>query len=363
MNDEIIKKIAKDYKSMLALNVIIRSKLKKMKSGKATYLDADAFALESAKMLGKALDMNLGGGNITGDEYKAIIGEILPKGTYAMYADVAGYALEVQKGVNAEQKIGLNPVKAKFNQKEVDAIVGIAKGADTYDEISGQTKQKLMHMSQNVATDTMKDNVAALQGVGMEATVTRVYDGVGVHTQNGGKYRKECEWCKSRCGTDVPYSKAIAMDMFRRHPGCGCIISYTKNGKTQVQSDWTKNKWEESDSHRQKALNKRAIQERGDYLAIKTGVALANMNTDGIIIKEKDLDNQPTNTLRKSIRKIKNNKKEHEDKIRNPQNYVEKWDERDPRYREGLIKYWKKEIEEKDRAIKRREDIIKKRGE
>lgn len=239
MNDT-VSKIARDFMELAAANPALAAMLKKLNSGKADYLDADRYALELAAVLGKALHLHLGGEKLTGEEYQAVIREALPKGLYSIYEDVADYAQAIQQGINERQKIGLKAVKPKFNQDESDAITDKAASADSYDEIPGGINQDMQHMAQNVATDTMKANAKLAHDVGMEAVVTRIYDGKGLH---GGK--DVCGFCEDRTGVDVPYSKAIAMDMFRRHPGCGCNISYTVNGKTQVQTDWQVNEWKD----------------------------------------------------------------------------------------------------------------------
>lgn len=239
MND-VTKAIAKDFRDLASVNPILAALMKKLENEKADYLDADKYALELAKVLGKALQINLGEDKIIGDEYRELIEEALPKGLYTIYEDVADYAQTIQKGLNERMKVDLKTVKPKFNTKEADAITWKAKAVDSYDEIPGGLVPDMEHMAQNVATDTMKANAKLAHDVGKEAIVSRKYDGVGLH---GGK--KDCKWCLSRCGMNIPYSKAIAMDMFRRHPGCGCKISYAVNGRTQVQTDWRSNQWEE----------------------------------------------------------------------------------------------------------------------
>lgn len=104
-------------------------------------------------------------------------------------------------------------------------------------------------------------------------------------------------------------------------------------------------------------------QKRAAYAARKTRETVANDGTHGIIKGEKGLDDQSSNSINRSIRKIERSKKEHEDKIRNPEKYIEDWGQRDERYREGIIRYWKKEIAEKDRAIKRRKEKLRERGD
>ena len=240
------KKIVQDFKDLAAANPKLKSLFAKLYSADATYLDADRYALELATTLGKALQLNLGGEKLTGEAYHEVVSEALPPSLYRIYDEVADYAQTVQKGINDRMGVRLNAVKPDFNAKEAGAITKKAASVGSYDKIPGGLTNDMQHMAQNVATDTMKANAKLANDVGYQATVTRIYDRVGVHTQNGGKYRKECRWCLERCGVDVPYPDAIANDMFRRHPGCGCEIRYTVKGRTQVQTDWRKNQWTDS---------------------------------------------------------------------------------------------------------------------
>lgn len=240
---DIKKDIAKDFRELTSGNAKIKELSKKLEAGKASYLDADSLALELATALGKALHNNLGNDQLVGEDYKALMREVLPAGLHDIYEDVADYAVTIQRGIYLRQNIGLRVAPPDFNTVEVDEITGKATMVDSYKEIPGGLTNDIQHMAQNVATDTMDKNARLAREVGYEPVVTRVYDRIGVHTQNGGKYRKDCQWCLSRCGTDVPYGEAKSKDMFRRHPGCKCRIEYTVNGKTQVQTDWTRNQW------------------------------------------------------------------------------------------------------------------------
>ena len=245
-----INKIAKDFKAICDSNTELKVLAKKLKAGKATYLDADKYALELADSFEKALQINLGNGKITGAEYQEIIKQVMAKGMGTIYEEVAAYTQEIQQNLNKEMGLGLNAVKAEPNRSEIEAVTNKAAAANAYDDIPDGILQKLEHAAQNVATDTIDANAKSVENAGMEALVTRIYDGKGLHY---GDY--DCEWCISRCGTDVPYSQAKAKDMFRRHPGCGCIISYTVNGKTQVQTNWENNIWKEINTVRKQDNN------------------------------------------------------------------------------------------------------------
>ena len=107
-----------------------------------------------------------------------------------------------------------------------------------------------------VADDCMKTNAENAQNVGLEVTVTRRYDGVGL---DGGRV---CQWCLDRCGENVPYQEAVSQGMFERHPGCGCELDYITERGIQRQTDWKTNTWSDFQSPA-------AIEQRK-----KTGIAI-----------------------------------------------------------------------------------------
>ena len=52
-------------------------------------------------------------------------------------------------------------------------------------------------------------------------------------------------------------------------------------------------------------------------------------------------------TFQALVKSIRNNKKqieEHEKKMANPSRYVSNWKSRNEHYKQGIIRYWKKEI-------------------
>ena len=100
-----------------------------------------------------------------------------------------------------------------------------------------EIKRVLETAIMKVADDNLKKNADTAENVGMEVTVTRRYDGVGL---SGGR---ECKWCLSRCGEDMPYREAKDKGAFERHPGCGCEIDYITEKGIQRQTDWKTNTW------------------------------------------------------------------------------------------------------------------------
>lgn len=78
---------------------------------------------------------------------------------------------------------------------------------------------------------------------------------------------------------------------------------------------------------------------------------------------EKDLKKQKTSSVRKSIATFEKRIAQHEEKIMHPEQYDAKWNERTEQNRRGLLKHWKKEIENFRKSITRREAELKRRDE
>lgn len=89
----------------------------------------------------------------------------------------------------------------------------------------------------------------------------------------------------------------------------------------------------------------------------------STINLDMQFFAEKDLKNQSSTSLRKGIRNLNKEVEIHKEKLKNPQNYNENWENKTEKQKEGLLKHWRKEIKNQEESIN---NIIKeprKRGE
>lgn len=78
---------------------------------------------------------------------------------------------------------------------------------------------------------------------------------------------------------------------------------------------------------------------------------------------EKGLSEQSTNTIKKSIDKIKKAIADHENYIKYPEKYADDWQTRNEQGKQGLIEFWKKEIANQNQQIINRLEELEKRGE
>lgn len=238
MKQGIITEIAKDFSSGCRNNKMLARLYKKMAAGKATYLDADQYALEMARVLGATLQKHLGMDTISVAEYREIISSVLPEGLYGIHESVATYAQTIQNGINRRTGLSIKAVKAQFEPSKATEIVSKALTAKTFPEVESVVNVATMNFAQNVATKTMKDNAQLCEDLGYEVTVDRTYDDVGVHNR-----KDVCEWCLAREG-HWTNAEAKANGVFERHPGCGCEIIYNTATGSQRQTNWQNNQWE-----------------------------------------------------------------------------------------------------------------------
>ena len=173
------------------------------------------------------------------------------------YQAVENASQTAQKSANESSGFGLNPSTAAY----VSTAAVFASKLSGYEDIHeglNALKYDIVLQSQRYADDSERRSADFASNSGVEVLVSREYDDVGVHTTDKGG-GEDCQWCKARCGTDVPYKEAYARGMFERHPGCGCIITYrTKRGVfRQGKGDWENNQWLETPSN--------VVQERISY--------------------------------------------------------------------------------------------------
>ena len=160
------------------------------------------------------------------------------------YKNVIANTEAVQRSVNESAGVGLNPILADYDAGIADEISDSISRYESTDEALSAVANDVVVQSQKYADISMRKNAEFQSNSGMEVLVTREYDDVGVHTTDKGG-GEVCQWCLSRCGTDVPYDEAYQRGMFERHPGCGCVITYkSKKGIfRQGRGDWGTNNW------------------------------------------------------------------------------------------------------------------------
>ena len=207
----------------------------KVSTGTATYQEAGQFASMSGEHIGNILVRNLDEVYPNGITVAEAM-DLIPPPLRKNEEYVANVTVRIQKTMNEKAGVGLKALPGEMDAGKVtDLAENIASGISPE-----QVLKECENISRKIVDDAAQKNAAMQARVGMRILVTREYDDVGVHN---GKDR--CQWCLDRCGTDMSYDEAYAKGAFERHPGCGCIITYTnKQGRVTRQTVaggyWTK---------------------------------------------------------------------------------------------------------------------------
>lgn len=210
-----------------------------VENGKPTYQQAEEYARIAGSYMSSALQQTLTVDVLPdGKLYYNIAQKTLGQALLDDYDLVAKAAEAAQQAINDAAGVGIKPILPGFNQERVDGLVDLLSSAELITDESWVLGEPIVNFHQNIVDESIRQNAEFHDGAGLQVTVTRRYDGVGLR-----KKGVPCEWCLAREGS-FTYSDALASGVFQRHEGCGCIIDYTsKKGvitrSTSRRSGWT----------------------------------------------------------------------------------------------------------------------------
>ena len=236
---DLLEKSVRKFNTKISNNKAAQAIYKKAADGIATYKDAKKFASITGKSLADVLvDALTEVGGITEEDALSLIPGLL-KANHDRVLPVVNAA---QRKVCEEAGVGLQPAEIYFDSQRANGLATHIRELVSNDkfevkDFAGNIEILADNFSLSTVDNAVKYNARAHYNAGLDATVTRVYDDVGVHNR-----KDPCEWCLSREGT-WSYADAVANGVFERHPGCGCTITYTTKKGTDVQTDWTTNTW------------------------------------------------------------------------------------------------------------------------
>lgn len=236
MND-IVQKATAVYLRLIENDTELIHLRKLIESGKASYEAAQKYSERSGQLAKKAISQ-VGKGDLT------VTQEILNPILEANYQDVMTVALQAQNVIYETANVNLKPATVSYDNTYAEDISSKLESYDDVDEALNIMENTFISASQNYVDEIGRRSTKFMDESGINVLVSREYDDVGVHTTDKGG-GDVCHWCLERCGTDVPYDEAYEMGMFERHPGCGCIITYTTKRGVVIQGkgDWETNRW------------------------------------------------------------------------------------------------------------------------
>lgn len=218
----IFEKIEKTFKLKTKESKIIKEKLKALKDKRATYKDANDFAIELGDILASAFSSNISSGDLPdGKMYYNIAKRLIEPNMIRNHDLVAEYSKEVQSILNKQANISIQAQKADLNQDRIDKLVNKISEYDSFEKGKWLLVEPIKNFTQAVVDETIRKNADLHAKAGLSPKIERYTNG------------KCCDWCDKLAGIyNYEDVKDTGNDVFRRHRHCDCIVIYDpKNGK------------------------------------------------------------------------------------------------------------------------------------
>lgn len=341
----LIGKIKTEFKKLYDSSGKIQKLLEKVKQGSATYAEAQEYALEVSRLIGRAYEKYISSDTLPdGKMYYNIASRLIPETLDENHALVAAYSKMVQWNLNQEANIGIKAQDLMLDQDRVDGLVELACKAKQFDDVSEGLRIAFETFSQSIVDQSVQKNAEFHYKAGLKPKIIR---------KAGSRC---CEWCAKLDGEyEYPY---VPRDVYRRHANCRCLVEYYPvDGKHQN-------------------VHTKRLTDIGEHDTIETRrkFGLDNIDTfrpyeqENIISRYIKLDQAETlraarleephshagvymdalgknrKQLQRSILSRVSQVERHAEKIKNPELYIADWAEKDPRYQAGLLKKWQKDM-------------------
>ena len=217
----LLKKIKSEFEGARLDSEILKDLLSKLQHSKASYLDANKYAIEIGEILSKALGTSLTNETLPdGKMYYNIAQRVLMDVLGRNYELVSDYTEQVQKNLNSEAKIGLAAQVPELNQDRIDGLVNRLASEESFDDVKWLLDDPIVNFSQSIVDDSIRKNAEFHHKVGLSPKIVRRVVG------------HPCKWCKSLEGA-YNYPE-VPKDVYRRHGKCRCTVDYHPgNGKKQ----------------------------------------------------------------------------------------------------------------------------------
>lgn len=222
----LLKKIKSEFEGARLDSEVLKDLLSKLHHSKASYLDANKYAIEIGEILSKVLGASLTNKILPdGKMYYNIAQRVLRDVLGRNHELVSDYTEQVQKNLNSEAKIGLAAQVPELNQDRIDGLVNRLASEESFDDVRWLLEEPVVNFTQSIIDDSIQKNAEFHHKSGLQPEIVRKS---AYHC---------CEWCQEIQGT-YKYPR-VPKDIYRRHQRCRCTVDYDpKSGK--VQNVWSK---------------------------------------------------------------------------------------------------------------------------
>ncbi len=211
------------------------------------YAVANEYAVRIGEMLSDSILGETGSLSYMSHE---VAEEVLTPLLTADHDLVADVCETIQTNMNKANGIGLAPQVPKVDTDRINGFVDKVASYDEYDKAKWMMKEPLVNYSENTVDDAVRDNAKVSDKAGIKTTIVRkaeAYQRIERKGKRKGSYTIPCDWCKALEGTyDYSTVKNTGNDVYRRHDGCRCTVTFTQG--TKRQDVWSKAVWTDEDA-------------------------------------------------------------------------------------------------------------------
>lgn len=220
MNSDDLRKL---IQQKISTSPSLRSLMKRIQNGKATFRDTADYSRIYSELLGKCLSDNV----LSLDDREAAAADMLRES----YGHTNSILSQVQTNIDKKNGINLRPRAAAFPLERVTQFSHSLVDPTVEDSvIKRRARSGTANISMSHHDEYMKTNAEFRSKAGLKCYIDRQTDG------------KCCKWCTAIAGRYV-YGEE-PHDVYRRHDNCGCSVIY-ENGR-QRQDVWSKRTWEKT---------------------------------------------------------------------------------------------------------------------
>ena len=217
--------IAEDIKKLVeqkaAIDPRLRSIVRRMESGTATFKETSEYSRIFSEIVGNTLSEHV----LSLEDREAVANELLRYG----YENINSILAKVQADIDKKNRVNIRPQKASFPQERAEQFSHSLTDPTVPDEtIERRANNGTANITMSFHDDYMRENAEFRSNAGLRCYIER---------QTNGKC---CAWCSDIAGR-YDYGNE-PQDVYRRHDNCDCTVTY-ENGR-QRQDVWSKRSWE-----------------------------------------------------------------------------------------------------------------------
>lgn len=251
LGQTLLANIQKTFLGRLKTDRKLKTITRRIRDG-TRYEIANDYAVRTGELLSESVRANTRTLAYMSEE---VAREVLPPLLEADHELVATVSKQIQRNINKQAGVGLTALVADLDTNRIDGLISKVSSYETFDDARWVLGEPLINYSMAVVDQTIRKNFDASTKAGLRPKIVRETEAHETVTRNRvihGKtysytYEVPCEWCKNLAGTyDYADVRNTGNDVYRRHEGCRCTITYIQGNR--AQDVVSKAEWEAGDA-------------------------------------------------------------------------------------------------------------------